>query len=104
LPISPSSAGALMLYVTSADPFSSLTWIRRMKQLCLHRNHHLLPLVSRTRDGRYRTQVAVVMLNADKSPSQQFVDGKICDTESEAEVHAIDVGRAWVDSKIPTRR
>jgi hypothetical protein len=50
--------------------------------------------------GRFQARVAVIALDGTRTRSQRFVDLEEYAGKAEADAHAIEGGKAWVDSQM----
>jgi len=71
-----------------------------MTSKCFHRGYYLSAVTTRDGDGGYRARVAVMTLDGDKTRSQRFVDFGLFASKGQADQHAIEAGKEWIDAQL----
>lgn len=69
-----------------------------MKSRHFHGGYYLAAAGTLEPGGRYRARVAVMALEATQTRFQRFLDFDLFSTEAEAEAHAVEAGKAWIDA------
>jgi len=73
-------------------------------QRCIYRGYCLAPVSIEVDGGRFQARVAVIALDGTRTRSQRFVDLEEFAGKAEADAHAIEAGKAWVDSQMQSER
>jgi hypothetical protein len=70
----------------------------------IYEGYYLAPMAAVQDDGSYQARIAVVMLAGDRTRSQSFLDFGLFPTRAQADAHAVEQAKEWVDAAIRMER
>jgi hypothetical protein len=71
-----------------------------MSSKCFYRGYYLSAITTPEDTGGYRARVAIMALDGDKTRSQRFVDFGLFASKDQADEHAIEAGKEWIDVQL----
>jgi hypothetical protein len=70
-----------------------------MKQRILYKGYHVSVMTSSV-GGGFQARAAIMVLSEDRTRSQRFLDFDCFRTENEADTHAIEGAKEWIDVEV----
>jgi hypothetical protein len=71
-----------------------------MNEKLLHAGYYLSSMSNPADGGGFQSRVAVMVLSAEKTRSQRFLDFECYPTQAQANRRAIEGGKEWVDAQV----